>query len=119
MKISERQAGDITILDVEGRIMFGDGEENFRDAVTRSIEAGRVKLVINMAEVPYIDSAGISQLVRTFVTAGKMGGRMKLLHVTKRVRELLTITRLLNVWEAFDREEEAVGSFGAAPKDSC
>ncbi len=119
MKISERQAGDITILDVEGRIMFGDGEEHFRDAVTRSIEAGRIKLVINMAEVPYIDSAGISQLVRTFVIVGKMGGRMKLLHVTKRVREILTITRLLNVWEAFDREEEAVGSFGAAPGDSC
>ena len=118
MKISEREAGDITILDIEGRIMFGDGEENFRDAVTRTIESGRVKLVLNMAEVPYIDSAGISQLVRTFVTAGKKGGRMKLLHLTKRVRELLNITRLLTVWEAFESEEEAVGSFGDAPPGS-
>jgi anti-sigma B factor antagonist len=118
MKISERQAGDITILDVEGRVMFGDGEENFRDAVTRLIEAGRVKLVINMAGVPYIDSAGISQLVRAFVTAGNRGGRMKLLHLSRRVRELLSITRLLTVWEAFDSEEEAVGSFGERPKAS-
>lgn len=118
MKISEREAGDITILDIEGRIMFGDGEENFREAVTRMIDAGRVKLVLNMAEVPYIDSAGISQLVRTFVTAGKMGGRMKLLHLTKRVRELLNITRLLTVWEAYESEEDAVGSFGEPPKAS-
>ena len=116
MKIKERQAGDITILDVEGRIMFGDGEEKFRDTVTRAIESGRVKLIINMAEVPYIDSAGISQLVRTFVAVGKRGGRMKLLHVTKRVRELLTITRLLTIWELSDSEEEAVLSFGEAPR---
>jgi len=118
MNISERAAGDITILDIDGRIMFGDGEEGFRDAVTRLIESGRVKLVINMAEVPYIDSAGISQLVRTFVTAGKKGGRMKLLHLTKRVRELLNITRLLTIWEAFESEEEAVRSFGETPKAS-
>ena len=118
MKISERQTGDITILDVEGRIMFGDGEENFRDAVTRVIESGRVKLVINLAGVPYIDSAGISQLVRTFVSAGKRGGRMKLLRPTKRVRELLNITRLLTVWEAFETEEEAVASFSDARKPS-
>ncbi len=118
MKISEREAGDITILDIEGRIMFGDGEENFREAVTRMIDAGRVKLILNLAEVPYIDSAGISQLVRTFVTAGKMGGRMKLLHLTKRVRELLNITRLLTVWEAYESEEEAVASFGEPPKVS-
>jgi anti-sigma B factor antagonist len=112
MKTSERQAGDITILDVSGRIMFGDGEDGFRDAVTKAIEAGRVKLVINMAEVPFIDSAGISQLVRTFVTAGKKGGGMKLLKPTKRVRELLTVTRLLTIWQPFESEEEAVASFG-------
>lgn len=117
MKISEREAGDITILDVEGRIMFGDGEESFRDAVTRTIESGRVKLVINMAGVPYIDSAGISQLVRTFVTSSRKGGGMKLLHLTNRVRELLNITRLLTVWPAFESEEAAVGSFGDAPRE--
>lgn len=112
MKISEREAGDITILDVEGRIMFGDGEENFRDTVTRLIESGQVKLVINMAEVPYVDSSGISELVRTYVTLGKRGGRMTLVSLTRRVHELLSVTRLLTVFEAFDSEEEAVDSYG-------
>ncbi|MBK5257751.1 MAG: STAS domain-containing protein [Vicinamibacteria bacterium] len=112
MKTTERQAGDITILDVQGRIMFGDGEDGFRDAVTKTIESGRVKLVINMAEVPFVDSAGLSQLIRTYVTTGKRGGQMKLLNLTKRVRELLTITKLLTVLEEFESEEEAVASFG-------
>jgi len=112
MKITERQADDITILDVEGRLLFGDGEEEFRDAVTKVIESGRVKLVLNLAEVPYVDSAGISQLVRTFATVGKRGGRVKLLHLTRRVKELLTITRLLTLWESFDSEQKAVESFG-------
>jgi len=111
MKTSERQVGDITIMDVEGRIVFGDGEQEFRDAVTRVIEAGHVKLVINLAEVPYLDSAGISQLVRTHVTTANRGGRMKMLKLTRRVRELLTITRLLTVMEAFESEEDAVASF--------
>ena len=98
--------------------MFGDGEETFRDAVTRTIESGRVKLVVNMGGVPYIDSAGISQLVRTFVTTSRKGGGMKLLHLTNRVQELLNITRLLTVWEAFESEEAAVGSFADAPRMS-
>ena len=112
MKITERYAGDITFLDVEGRILFGDGEEEFRDAVNAVIEASRFKLIINMAEVPFIDSAGISQLVRTFVTLGKRGGGMRLLNLTKRVKELLTVTRLLSVWGAYESEEQAVSSFG-------
>ena len=112
MKITERYAGDITFLDVEGRILFGDGEEEFRDAVNQVIESSRFKLIINMAEVPFIDSAGISQLVRTFVTLGKRGGGMRLLNLTKRVKELLTVTRLLGVWGAYESEEQAVSSFG-------
>jgi anti-sigma B factor antagonist len=115
MKTTERLAGDVTILDVSGRIMFGDGEEEFKDAVNRAIESGRVRLLINMAEVPHVDSVGISQLVRAYVTSGKKGGQMKLLKPTKRVRELLSITRLLTVFEAFDSEEEAVASFGEGP----
>lgn len=113
MDISERQAGDITILDVPDRIVFGAGEEEFRDAVNRALDAGRVKLIVNLARVPYVDSAGISQLVRTFVTTGKRGGGMKLLSLSRRVREVLQMTRLLTVMEAFDSEEKAVASFAA------
>jgi anti-sigma B factor antagonist len=112
MKITERRLGDISILDAQGRIMFGDGEDEFRDAVNRAFEAGQFKLIINMAEVPHVDSTGISQLVRTFVTAGKRGGQMKLLGLTRRVRELLHITKLLTVIETFESETEAIASFG-------
>lgn len=114
MKITTRQEGDITLLDVEGRIMFGDGEEEFRDAVTRGIEAGQLRLIINMGEVPYVDSAGISQLVRTFVALNKRGGRMTMVGLTRRVRDLLTMTRLLTIMEAFESESEAIASFGGA-----
>jgi anti-sigma B factor antagonist len=115
MKVRERQAGDITILDVEGRIMYGDGEEHFRDAVTRIMESGKVKLVINMTEVPYIDSAGITELIRTFATTGKRGGGMRLFGLSERARDLLNITRLLPVFRAFDSEDTAIASFDAAP----
>ncbi len=111
MKITERLVGDVTIIDVQGRIMFGDGEEEFKDAISRVIESGRVRLLINMAEVPHVDSVGINQVVRTYVSTRKRGGQMKLLKLSKRVRELLAITRLLTVFEAFESEEEAVASF--------
>ena len=114
METTERQAGDVTILDARGRLMFGDGEDDFRLAINRLLDADRVKIVINMAEVPFVDSAGLSQLVRTFVTTGKRDGGMKLVGLSTRVRELLTITRLLTVFKAFDSEEEAVASFGNA-----
>lgn len=114
MKIAERQSGDITILDLQGKLLLGDGDEAFREVVTRAVEAGRLKLVINMAEVPFIDSSGISELVRTYVTLNKRAGRMTLSGVTRRVHELLSITRLLTVFEAFDSEEEAIDSYGPA-----
>lgn len=114
MKIAERQSGDITILDVQGKLLLGEGDEIFHEAVNRVVEAGRLKLVINMAEVPYVDSSGISELVRTYVTLGKRGGRMTLVSLTRRVHELLSITRLLTVFETFDSEEEAVDSYGQA-----
>jgi|JI10StandDraft_1071094.scaffolds.fasta_scaffold67581_2 anti-sigma B factor antagonist len=112
MKIAERQSGDITILDVQGKLLLGEGDEIFREAVKRVVEGGRLNLVINMAEVPYVDSSGISELVRTYVTLGKRGGRMTLVSLTRRVHELLSVTRLLTVFEAFDSEEEAVDSYG-------
>ena len=114
MRIAERQSGDVTILDLQGKLLLGEGDEIFREAVNGVVEAGRFKLVINLAEVPFVDSSGISELVRTYVTLGKRGGRMTLVRVTRRVHELLSITRLLTVFEAFDSEEEAVDSYGQA-----
>lgn len=111
MNIVERQVGDITIIDVQGNIMFEDGDLEVRAAIARALDAGRKKLILNMAEVPYMDSAGLSELVRTFVAINKRGGRMALLDLTRKVNDLLTIAKLLTVFETFDSEAEAVKSF--------
>ena len=114
MNIAERQVGDITIIDLQGNIMFEDGDQELRGAIARALEAGRKKLILNMAEVPYLDSAGLSELVRSFVAINKRGGRMVLLDLTRKVDDLLTIAKLFTVFETFDSEAEAIKSFGPA-----
>lgn len=111
MNIVERRVGDITIIDLQGNIMFEDGDLELRGAITRVLDAGAKKVILNMAEVPYMDSAGLSELVRTFVAINKRGGRMALLDLTRKVNDLLTIAKLLTVFETFDSEAEAVESF--------
>lgn len=113
MNIVERRVGDITIIDLQGNIMFEDGDLELRGAVTRVLDAGHKKVILNMAEVPYMDSAGLSELVRTFVAINKRGGRMALLDLTRKVNDLLTIAKLLTVFETFDSEAEAVKGFSS------
>ncbi len=113
MNIVERRVGDITIIDLQGNIMFEDGDLEVRGAISRALDAGRKKLILNMAEVPYMDSAGLSELVRTFVAINKRGGRMALLDLTRKVNDLLTIAKLLTVFETFDSEAEAVKGFSS------
>ena len=113
MNIVERRVGDITIIDLQGNIMFEDGDLDLRGAITRVLDAGAEKVILNMAEVPYMDSAGLSELVRTFVAINKRGGRMALLDLTRKVNDLLTIAKLLTVFETFDSEAEAVKGFSS------
>ncbi len=113
MHIHERFVGDVTIIDVNGRMTLGEGQELLRDKVNSLIQQGKKKLVINLAEVPYIDSAGLGEIVRTYTTVSHQGGAMKLLNLTKRIQDLLAITKLLTVFETFDAEADAVASFGA------
>jgi anti-sigma B factor antagonist len=113
MNIGERRAGDVAIIDLQGKIMFEDGDSEMRDAVNRALEAGAKKLILNMAEVPYMDSAGLSELVRTYVAINKRGGRLALVDLTRKVNNLLTIAKLLTVFETFDSETEAVKSLGS------
>jgi anti-sigma B factor antagonist len=113
MNIAERRAGDVAIIDLQGKIMFEDGDSEMRDAVNRVLEAGVMKLILNMAEVPYMDSAGLSELVRTYVAINKRGGRLALVDLTRKVNNLLTIAKLLTVFETFDSEAEAVKSLGS------
>lgn len=116
MQIEERAVGDVTVLDLKGRVTLGEGDELLKDKVNSLINQGRRKLVLNLAEVPYIDSAGLGEIVRTYTTVSRQGGSLKLLSLTKRITDLLSITKLLTVFETFESEEDAVRSFSASAK---
>jgi anti-sigma B factor antagonist len=111
MKITERQVKDVTILDLEGKILIGEGDDALREAVTRVVDSGKSKILLNLAEVPYVDSAGLGEIVRCYTTVSRKNGRLKLLNLTKKIRDLLSITKLLTVFETFETEDEAVNSF--------
>jgi anti-sigma B factor antagonist len=103
--------GDVTILDLKGKLTLGEGDALLKDKVNSLILEGQKKLVLNLEGVPYIDSAGLGEIVRTYTTVSRQGGRLKLLHLTKRIQDLLSITKLLTVFETYDSEQEAVQSF--------
>lgn len=111
MQIDERVAGDVTILDLKGKLTLGEGDALLKDKVNSLILEGHKKLILNLEGVPYIDSAGLGEIVRTYTTVSRQGGKLKLLHLTKRIQDLLSITKLLTVFETYESEEEAVQSF--------
>jgi len=116
MHIDERAVGDVTILDLKGRITLGEGDEMLKDKIHSMLNQGRKKIVLNFNDVPYVDSAGLGEIVRTYTTVSRQGGGLKLLNLTKRITDLLSITKLLTVFETFDNEDEAVKSFAASAK---
>lgn len=111
MKISERTIGDITVLDLSGKIVLGEGDAALRGEVGRVIAAGSRKVVLNLGDVNYMDSAGLGELVRCHTRMTQAGGSIKLLNLTRRVNELLVITKLVTVFESFESEAEAAVSF--------
>ena len=113
MQIDERTVGGVTILDMKGKMTLGDGDELLRKKVNVIVEKGCKQIVLNLGDVPYIDSAGLGEIVRTYTTVSRQGGSLKLLNLTKRITDLLSITKLLTVFDTFDSEGEAVKSFGA------
>jgi anti-sigma B factor antagonist len=114
MQIEERSVGGVVVLDVKGKITLGDGDELLRDKINSLVNQGRKQILLNLAGVPYIDSAGLGEIVRTYTTVSRQGGSLKLLNLTKRITDLLSITKLLTVFDTFDSEGEAVKSFSAA-----
>ncbi len=114
MQIEQRSVGDVVILDVKGKITLGEGDEQLKDKVNSLVNQGDRKIILNLEGVPYIDSAGLGEIVRTYTTVSRQGGSLKLLHLTKRIQDLLSITTLLTVFEPFDSEGDAVRSFSAA-----
>jgi anti-sigma B factor antagonist len=114
MEIEQRNAGEIVILDLKGKITLGEGDELLKDKVNSLVNQGHKKVILNLAAVPYIDSAGLGEIVRTYTTVSRQGGSLKLLNLTKRITDLLAITKLLTVFETYDSENDAVRSFSAA-----
>jgi anti-sigma B factor antagonist len=114
MVIEERVIDDVTILDLKGKMTLGEGDELLKDKINSLIHQGQKKLLLNLEGVPYIDSAGLGEIVRTYTTVSRQGGNLKLVNLTKRITDLLSITKLLTVFETFDSEPEALKSFQAA-----
>lgn len=111
MKIENRIVGDVHVLDCSGKITLGEGTMAIRNTVREVIKAGGKKIVLNLADVNYIDSSGIGELVSSFTTVTNQGGQLKLLNLTKKIHELLAITKLLTVFQTYDNEQTAIGSF--------
>ncbi len=114
MQIDERAVGDVLVLDLTGKVTLGQGDELLKDKVNSLVNQGRKKILLNLGNVPYIDSAGLGEIVRAYTTVSRQGGSLKLLNLTKRITDLLSITKLLTVFETYDSEAEAVRSFSTA-----
>ena len=113
MQIEERVVDDVTILDLKGKMTLGEGDELLKDKIGSLVSQGKKKILLNLEAVPYIDSAGLGEIVRTYTSISRQGGRLKLLNVSKRIQDLLVITKLITIFDSYDGEDEAVKSFAA------
>ena len=110
MKIHTRNVGDVKILDCSGRITLGEGTMAVRNTVRELLDSGEMKIVLNLGDVNYIDSSGIGELVSTYASVTNKGGALRLLNLTKKINELLAVTKLLTVFKVYDNEQAAVSS---------
>ena len=111
LDVRERHVGDVTILDLSGRVTFGEGNLVLREAIRRLMQEGHKKILLNFGQVDYVDSSGLGEVIANYTTISKEGGHLKLLNLTDRLQGLLVITKLLTVFESFDSEDKAVKSF--------
>ena len=112
MQIGQRMVGDVTIVEITGDITLSKGGDvMIKDKVQSLLQQGNRKLLLDLGNVSYVDSAGLGQLVQVYATTSHLGGSLKLMRVTKRLKDLLVLTKLLTVFESYDNENEAVASF--------
>ena len=111
MKVAERRVGNVTILQVAGRLVLDDGHDELRAKVEQLAESGSVNLLVDLGDVTYIDSCGVGLLIAKYVSLRRKGGDLKLLRLTERSHHLMEISKLLDVFETFDGEEQALASF--------
>ncbi len=111
MKFSVRKVGEIQVIDVDGKIVLGDGDVEIKKAVDDLLQKGNKMILLNLAKVPYLDSAGLGEIIRCFTALRRSGGNFKLLSPNQRIVDLLSITKLLNVFDCYDSESSAIKSF--------
>jgi len=111
MTVSERAVGSVTFIDIEGQLTLGDGADRLQDKVRSLLLQNQKQLIVNLAGVSYMDSAGLGQLIQSYATTSKQGGVLKLVNLTSRLRDLLVITKLSTVFDTFDNEAAALASF--------
>ncbi len=111
LDVKERQAGDVTILDMTGDVRIGEGAISLRDSIRNLADQGKKNVLLNLAGVKYMDSTGVGELIANYTTVKRQGGQLKLLNLTDRIQNLLVITKLLTVFDSYDNEAEALKSF--------
>src|ERR671918_3093396 len=111
LDVRPRAAGDVTIVDLSGEVRIGEGAVALRDGIRKLVDEGKIRILLNLSGVKYIDSTGIGELIANYTTVSRQGGQLKLLNLTERVQNLLVITKLLTVFDSYDNEAEALKSF--------
>ncbi|MBM42311.1 MAG: anti-anti-sigma factor [Acidobacteria bacterium] len=113
MEIEERTLENVVVLDLKGKLTIGEGDELLKEKINNLLQQGHKNLLLNLEDVPYVDSAGLGEIVRTYTTVSRQGGTLKLVNLTKRITDLLAITKLLTVFDTFESEADAVSSFSS------
>ena len=109
--IHERREGDVAILDLKGRIRINGGTLALHRSIRCLVEEGKTKILLNLADVTHVDSTGLGELISSYITLSNKGGEIKLVHLTERLRDIMTITKLLTVFDVYDNESDALASF--------
>ncbi|HJQ23518.1 MAG TPA: STAS domain-containing protein [Blastocatellia bacterium] len=111
MDIKERVVDGVSVLDLSGKMVLGEGDMQIRDRIKDLLADGQRKILLNMGDVSYVDSAGLGALISSYTTTKREGGQLKLVHLTRRIQDLLAITKLITVFDTYDSETEAIDSF--------
>lgn len=114
MDIKERVVGGVSVLDLSGKIVLGEGDLQIKDRIKDLLADGQKRILLNLGDVSYIDSAGLGALISSYTTSKREGGQLKLVNLTKRIQDLLSITKLITVFDTYETEQEAIASYPAA-----
>jgi anti-sigma B factor antagonist len=117
MDIKERVVDGVSVLDISGKIVLGEGDSQVRDRIKDLLADGQRRILLNLGDVNYVDSAGLGALISSYTTTKREGGQLKLVNLTKRIQDLLAITKLITVFDTYDEEKEALASFNASKNE--